>query len=143
MIRLLLLLTLFLAGCQRTEPTLFTALDPGTTHVTFANTITETAEQNVMNYEYTYNGGGVAVGGGSQKVAEPLPPLPPIGPLKFNLGRDLIVRGSDLDEQVRTSLTAAQHSRAAIGAYGTSRCHLSCIGVRPFETCPNRCAGFL
>ena len=62
MIRLLLLLTLFLAGCQRTEPTLFTALDPGTTHVTFANTITETAEQNVMNYEYTYNGGGVAVG---------------------------------------------------------------------------------
>ncbi|MBO0949374.1 VCBS repeat-containing protein [Fibrella forsythiae] len=54
--------SLLLAGCRNTEPTLFTALDADDTHITFANTITETADQNVLQYEYTYNGGGVAVG---------------------------------------------------------------------------------
>ncbi len=64
MIRLypLLLIPLLLASCQKAEPTLFTALDADDTHVTFANTITETATQNVMAYEYMYNGGGVATG---------------------------------------------------------------------------------
>lgn len=51
-----------LAGCRTNEPTLFTLLDTDDTHIAFANTITETAEQNVMQYEYTYNGGGVAIG---------------------------------------------------------------------------------
>ena len=60
--RLLIALSLLLAGCQKAEPTLFTALDADDTHVTFANTITETAAQNVMVYEYMYNGGGVATG---------------------------------------------------------------------------------
>ena len=61
--RLLFLITLLLiAGCQKAEPTLFTALDPSDTHITFANAITETAAQNVMTYEYMYNGGGVATG---------------------------------------------------------------------------------
>ncbi|WP_375444046.1 VCBS repeat-containing protein [uncultured Fibrella sp.] len=50
------------ASCRNTEPTLFTALDADQTHITFANTITETADQNVLQYEYTYNGGGVAIG---------------------------------------------------------------------------------
>lgn len=58
----LLLIALLLAGCRNAEPTLFTALDADDTHISFANTITETAEQNVMQYEYTYNGGGVAIG---------------------------------------------------------------------------------
>ncbi|MBO0935653.1 VCBS repeat-containing protein [Fibrella sp. HMF5335] len=55
-------LVVFIAGCQQPAPTLFTALDASDTHVTFANTITETAGQNVMTYEYMYNGGGVATG---------------------------------------------------------------------------------
>lgn len=53
---------LLVASCQKAEPTLFTTLAAADTHVTFANTITETAEQNVMAYEYMYNGGGVATG---------------------------------------------------------------------------------
>jgi len=60
---LLFLAAIFLfTSCQNAEPTLFTALDADDTHITFANTITETAEQNVLQYEYTYNGGGVAIG---------------------------------------------------------------------------------
>ncbi|MBO0933285.1 VCBS repeat-containing protein [Fibrella aquatilis] len=55
-------LTLLLTGCQQTAPTLFTALDAADTHVTFANTVTETADQNILAYEYMYNGGGVATG---------------------------------------------------------------------------------
>ena len=58
----LLLLLLVVVGCQSATPTLFTALDPDQTGVTFANTLTESATQNVLLYEYTYNGGGVATG---------------------------------------------------------------------------------
>ncbi|MEZ0541818.1 VCBS repeat-containing protein [Fibrella arboris] len=59
---LFLAANILLTGCRNTEPTLFTALDADDTHITFANTLTETADQNVLQYEYTYNGGGVAVG---------------------------------------------------------------------------------
>ena len=55
-------LALLLTGCQQTAPTLFTALTAADTHVTFANTVTETGDQNILAYEYTYNGGGVATG---------------------------------------------------------------------------------
>lgn len=41
---------------------LFTLLPPEQTHVTFANTLTEGANTNVLLYEYFYNGGGVAAG---------------------------------------------------------------------------------
>ncbi|WP_394368431.1 VCBS repeat-containing protein [Adhaeribacter radiodurans] len=44
------------------EPTLFTLLAPEKTGVTFANTLTEALNTNVLMYEYFYNGGGVAVG---------------------------------------------------------------------------------
>ncbi|WP_161888618.1 VCBS repeat-containing protein [Pontibacter russatus] len=44
------------------SPALFTRLSPEKTHVTFANTLTETPYTNVLMYEYFYNGGGVAVG---------------------------------------------------------------------------------
>ncbi|PMD99384.1 RNA-binding protein [Siphonobacter sp. BAB-5405] len=40
----------------------FTLLNPTQTGVTFTNKLTETEEQNVLAYEYFYNGGGVAVG---------------------------------------------------------------------------------
>ena len=41
---------------------LFTALSPTTTHISFANNLTETANNNVILYQYLYNGGGVAAG---------------------------------------------------------------------------------
>ncbi|RYF64004.1 MAG: hypothetical protein EOO39_27490, partial [Cytophagaceae bacterium] len=40
----------------------FTRLGAEKTGVRFTNQLTETEEQNVLAYEYFYNGGGVAVG---------------------------------------------------------------------------------
>ncbi|MEO6963365.1 MAG: VCBS repeat-containing protein [Puia sp.] len=48
-----------ITACSKTK-TLFTLVDPSQTHIDFANTLEETAERNVMTYEYYYNGGGVA-----------------------------------------------------------------------------------
>ena len=47
---------------EPTGDTLFTLLRSEQTNVHFKNEITETADFNVLNYYYTYNGGGVAVG---------------------------------------------------------------------------------
>lgn len=44
------------------QNTLFRLLDAKQTGIDFVNTISETENQNVMSYEYYYNGGGVAVG---------------------------------------------------------------------------------
>lgn len=41
---------------------LFSEQAPSATGVTFANTVTENADNNVLNYPYYFNGGGVAVG---------------------------------------------------------------------------------
>ena len=54
---LLLFLPFFGAG-----QSLFTLLPPQQTGVQFQNTIVESTSQNVLAYEYFYNGGGVAVG---------------------------------------------------------------------------------
>ncbi len=43
-------------------PPLFEALTPERTGVTFANMLPESADFNILNYLYYYNGGGVAVG---------------------------------------------------------------------------------
>ena len=60
------LLFLALCSCQSKQPGLssvsFQKLSPQQTGINFANTITETADQNVLSYEYFYNGGGAAVG---------------------------------------------------------------------------------
>lgn len=56
-----LLLLSFLLGCQ-TKQTLFERQDANQTGVTFENRLTETEQQNILAYEYFYNGGGVAVG---------------------------------------------------------------------------------
>ncbi|MGA0560316.1 VCBS repeat-containing protein [Larkinella sp. VNQ87] len=70
---LITLLTV-LAGCrdsssgeektavENTGPPLFTLLSDSETGVSFANTLTEGLNTNVLMYEYFYNGGGVAVG---------------------------------------------------------------------------------
>lgn len=53
-------LALFLNGCEIKPQTLFSILDPESSGINFQNTIVETPEINVLTYEYTYNGGGVA-----------------------------------------------------------------------------------
>jgi hypothetical protein len=49
-----------LSGCR--EKTLFSGLPASETGVTFANRITENDSINVLDFEYVYNGGGVAIG---------------------------------------------------------------------------------
>ncbi|MCF0073226.1 VCBS repeat-containing protein [Dyadobacter sp. CY261] len=56
-----LLLTLHATDVRAQNP-LFRLLDAKQTGIDFANPISETENQNVMSYEYYYNGGGVAVG---------------------------------------------------------------------------------
>jgi len=53
-----------LAACDRAESstTLFELTRPAETGVSFVNELPETAELNILNYLYYYNGGGVAVG---------------------------------------------------------------------------------
>ena len=57
-------LLLFAAGCRTSEgePPLFTLVPPERSGITFANRLVEREGANVIDYEYFYNGGGVAVG---------------------------------------------------------------------------------
>ena len=48
-------------SCNKTKP-LFSKVDAESSGIKFINTITESMEQNVLTYEYYYNGNGVAVG---------------------------------------------------------------------------------
>lgn len=48
-------------GCSRRRQ-LFSLLPPEQTGIDFQNTVTETADLNILKYEYAYNGGGVAIG---------------------------------------------------------------------------------
>lgn len=56
-----LLLTLHFTDVRAQNP-LFRLLESKQTGIDFVNPISETENQNVMSYEYYYNGGGVAVG---------------------------------------------------------------------------------
>ncbi|MBK7937205.1 MAG: VCBS repeat-containing protein [Lewinellaceae bacterium] len=56
-----LLLFAGLSGCSK-DKTLFRLLDSKKTGIDFNNSITESAEINILNSEFIYNGGGVAVG---------------------------------------------------------------------------------
>src|SRR5690348_4483507 len=47
---------------RRAAPPLFELLSPGATGVTFTNALPESADFNIINYLYYYDGGGVAVG---------------------------------------------------------------------------------
>jgi hypothetical protein len=51
-----------LTGCDGGKETIFLELDSERSGVYFVNQLTETAEVNIFNYLYFYNGGGVAVG---------------------------------------------------------------------------------
>ncbi|MEA5460719.1 VCBS repeat-containing protein [Arcicella sp. LKC2W] len=53
----------FFCSCSnKKNDTLFTKLPADSTGITFANRIVETNARNVFNFEYVYNGGGVALG---------------------------------------------------------------------------------
>lgn len=56
-----LIFSFLLASCQ-TKDTLFTQLSSSETGITFANTLRDSPEFNVLKYGYFYNGGGVAAG---------------------------------------------------------------------------------
>ena len=53
---------ILLGGCSHKPATLFDRLTPGETGIDFINTIRESADANLLNYAYFYNGGGVAIG---------------------------------------------------------------------------------
>ena len=46
----------------RNDTTLFESLNANETGIQFSNNVTESEEENILNYEYFYNGGGVAAG---------------------------------------------------------------------------------
>jgi len=58
----IIMVLLLLTGINGFSQPLFTLLPPQQTGIKFQNTITESPTQNVLAYEYFYNGGGVAVG---------------------------------------------------------------------------------
>lgn len=49
-------------SCQQEPEKIFVRLDPKASGINFQNTIVESPEINILSYEYTYNGGGVAAG---------------------------------------------------------------------------------
>lgn len=57
-----IILAFSVSSCRKnTEDPLFILLSPDETGIDFANTITENDSINLLDYEYVYNGGGVAV----------------------------------------------------------------------------------
>ena len=63
-LKILCLCALLLNGCKQhqTSKTLFQELSPNETGITFENKVIQNGENNVLNYTYYFNGGGVAVG---------------------------------------------------------------------------------
>ena len=57
---LFLFLLLSLISCNSNSDSIFKKLDASDTNIQFINKIEETEKDNVLNYEYFYNGGGVA-----------------------------------------------------------------------------------
>src|ERR1051325_8091551 len=51
-----------LVSCKHGPETVFTEISPSYSNVDFRNDIEETKDQNILTYEYLFNGGGVAVG---------------------------------------------------------------------------------
>lgn len=58
----IILIYIFLTSCETKNKTLFEQLPSSETGITFTNTIVETDSSNILNNEYIFNGGGVAVG---------------------------------------------------------------------------------
>lgn len=60
--KILLFSFVFFLFTQCSQKRQFEAMDRSETNISFINEIVETKENNIMTYEYTYNGGGIAVG---------------------------------------------------------------------------------
>lgn len=58
---LLFISTALLSSCENKRP-VFRLLSPEESGLSFANTITENDSINILTFDYTYNGGGVAIG---------------------------------------------------------------------------------
>ena len=58
---IILMGTYITSSCNQKKK-LFTLLDPDKTSITFSNRITENDSINIIDNEYVYNGGGVAIG---------------------------------------------------------------------------------
>lgn len=56
------LVLLILTACEKKNDKLFTKLDPAVTGINFNNRNVEAPIDNILTYEYFYNGGGVALG---------------------------------------------------------------------------------
>ncbi len=56
------LLQILLLSCSQNNEPLFSLLEPDRTNVNFRNDLKESADFNILNYIYYYNGGGVAIG---------------------------------------------------------------------------------
>ncbi|TAH19533.1 MAG: RNA-binding protein [Cytophagales bacterium] len=59
---LLILTASYFSSCKQKSETLFELLTPDQTNITFANTIVDTDSMSILDTEYIYNGGGVAIG---------------------------------------------------------------------------------
>jgi hypothetical protein len=55
-------LLLLITGCSTPPENQFTIIDAAASGIKFQNNIQETHHNNILRNEYTYNGGGVAVG---------------------------------------------------------------------------------
>ncbi len=58
----ILLLSILVAGCDEKESDIFALMPSSKTNIEFTNEIVETPANNIMSYQYMYNGAGVALG---------------------------------------------------------------------------------
>ena len=58
---IIIILCIVFSSCKSKDDTLFKLLDSKDTNITFNNLITESDSMNILDYEYIYNGGGVAL----------------------------------------------------------------------------------
>src|SRR5688500_11325863 len=58
----IVLLFVWFAGCRNKSQVQFALLDAAKTGLVFRNEINETQDNNIMTYQYMYNGAGIAAG---------------------------------------------------------------------------------
>ena len=61
MFRILLIIFVFLTSCSNEKKMFFKVLNPEFTNIFFSNLLTESDSLNILEYEYFYNGAGVAL----------------------------------------------------------------------------------
>ena len=61
MFRILLIIFVFLTSCSNEKKMFFKVLNPESTNIFFSNLLTESDTLNILEYEYFYNGAGVAL----------------------------------------------------------------------------------